>query len=517
MMADKLEALQQAFLGFTKRAERVSSDILHDTFVDTAPLTSILETNNNQILYGRRGTGKTHALLYLAEKIKQRGEVPIYLDLRSIGSDGSIYNDAAKSVPERSVRLVLDVLKAIGIDIFALAVDRISTHSNPTELAERLDDMEASFNEVRLSGQATVEEKTTEERSASGEGKIDVSLTGLSAAGQATASLGRTSETARSVTGTERFTLNFGRVQGTLRSVLSMLGSPRLWILIDEWSELPPDLQPHLADLLRRTFLPVENFVVKIAAIEHRSNFYVHNDRGGYVGFELGADISADLNLDDFLVFDNDQARSVDFFKRLLFRHVSASEHGSMFSSPDELVQLGFTQAPVFEELVRASEGVPRDALNLASKVVTKAWGRAITKDDVRAAARDWYQQDKASPIQANAALSKVLELIVAEVIGARKARAFLFRANTRHEIIDRLFDARVIHVLKKNISSNDAPGERYDVFKIDYGCYVELINTAKSPEGLLNLDDGTYIDVPVDDYRSIRRAILPMEMLEAA
>jgi hypothetical protein len=89
-----------------------------------------------------------------------------------------------------------------------------------------------------------------------------------------------------------------------------------------------------------------------------------------------------------------------------------------------------------------------------------------------------------------------------------------------RHPLIDTLFDSRLLHVLKKNISSPENPGARYDVYKLDYGCYVDLITTSKAPVDILpfpefeNLWD---IDVPPDDYRSIRRAILNLAAFESA
>ena len=84
-MVGKIEAVHTAFLGFAKRAEKVASDILSHTFVDTEPLATLLKTRNSQIIYGRRGTGKTHALLYLAEFVKGHSDGhPIYIDLRSI-------------------------------------------------------------------------------------------------------------------------------------------------------------------------------------------------------------------------------------------------------------------------------------------------------------------------------------------------------------------------------------------------------------------------------------------------
>jgi hypothetical protein len=232
---------------------------------------------------------------------------------------------------------------------------------------------------------------------------------------------------------------------------------------------------------------------------------------------EVGADVSANLNLDDFLVFDNDEERAVQFFKDPIFRHYRNTDYADMsIATSDDLVQLVFTQQNVFAEFVRAVEGVPRDALNLAATVATKAFGQKISISNVSDAARDWYQRDKASAIRADENLSDVLTVIINEVIGTRRARAFLFLSKWQSNAIEELFDARLLHILKKNISSKDEPGERYDVFKIDYGCYVDLKNTNRETLGLFQADGDEFINVPRDDYRSIRRAILRPEMLDS-
>lgn len=106
------------------------------------------------------------------------------------------------------------------------------------------------------------------------------------------------------------------------------------------------------------------------------------------------------------------------------------------------------------------------------------------------------------------------------EVIAHRKARAFLLKSGVRNTTIDSLFDSRVLHLLKRNISSQDEPGRRYDVYKIDYGCHVDLLTTTKEPLGLLPVDTDeqtaiTYVEVPPDDYRAIRRAILDMSKFD--
>lgn len=229
----------------------------------------------------------------------------------------------------------------------------------------------------------------------------------------------------------------------------------------------------------------------------------------------MSADITASLSLDDFLVFDSNKEKSISFFKDLIFKHYKASDmYSDEIKTADDLINLTFTQQNVFEEFVRAVEGVPRDALNLIATLARKVFGKKFSMPDVRAAARDWFNTDKSSSIRGSERLDKVLNIIVTEVIGHRSARAFLFQNSINHPDIESLFDARLLHVLKKNVSSKDEPGVRYDVFKIDYGCYVDLINTNKEPASLFEINDEPIQDVPTDDYRSIRRAILRPEML---
>jgi hypothetical protein len=105
--------------------------------------------------------------------------------------------------------------------------------------------------------------------------------------------------------------------------------------------------------------------------------------------------------------------------------------------------------------------------------------------DALRKSAKTWYQRDKDTP---NPAATKLLHWIIDEVISHRRSRAFLLERSESSPLIDNLFDARVIHLLKRNVSAHDQPGVRYDVYKIDYGCYVDLLLTARSPQGLWHL-----------------------------
>jgi hypothetical protein len=514
-----IQNIQAAFMQFDRRAEKVSQEILARTFVDAEPLFIQLSSRNHQVFYGRRGTGKTHALKYLAEAIRARGDKSIYIDLRSVGSNGSIYSDSQRSLAERASRLIIDVLEAIEQELLQIAVEQIDTAPDASQITLRLDDVGSAIRSVEVRG--PIEEERTSansqegERSATAKASASAFDLELSASTKGTA----TQSTRLKRSGERKISIDFGSLQGALSGLIDVLGSPTIWLLIDEWSEIPIDLQPYLADLIRRTILPQPRVIVKIAAIEHRSKFAELSNGGAYIGIEIGADVTADINLDDFVVYDVDQRRATEFFKNLIFKHYIVSEKADPgLDTAEKLISAVFTQITAFQEFVRAIEGVPRDALNLAAAMARIAFGRQIAVTDVRKAAREWYQQDKMSVTKSAPILADVLNHVITEVIENRRTRAFLFPTNSNSLEIDRLYDARLLHLLKKSIASNDEPGRRYDVYKIDYGCYVDLISTSRAPLGLLSGDEeGMYVDVPPDDYRSIRRAILRPEDIGSA
>jgi hypothetical protein len=309
------------------------------------------------------------------------------------------------------------------------------------------------------------------------------------------------------------YRVHFGSVNKTLSELVQAIAPRRLLVVLDEWSTIPLDLQPYLADVIRRAMFPISGLTVKIAAIEQRSNFKVGSS-AEYTGIEVGADASADVDLDDYMVFDNNAERAIEFFGQLLFKHYSSeTAEKPQFADPESLIQSAFTQRNAFEDFVRSAEGVPRDAFNILSIAAQRGLQDRISIPTVRVAARTWFQRDKESAVRSNPEAEQLLHWIVDDVIAHRRARAFLLWSNIRHSLIDALFDARVLHIIKRSISGHDEPGARYDVYKLDYGCYVDLLATTRAPDKLLDLEDsGSAVNVPSDDYRAIRRAILHLE-----
>lgn len=453
---------------------------------------------------------------YVAERAKKHGDLAIQIDLRSIGSNSYIYVDQTAPAAERATTLLRDFISSIH-DALLEQVTSSGSSYNAQRLTPLIEAIGQSVKEVFV--RETIERKrssdTSDEEAASV--KLTGSLSHLpSVGGEAGGSLKATHGSSANITetGHARLSVNIGHVSRRLNEFASGCGA-RTWILLDEWSSLPEDLQPYVADFVRRVFFPNTRFTLHIAAIERRSVFRIVEGSWS-IGLELGSDASADINLDDFLVFENNPERSILFFQEMLFRHLkSVALPGKLsFDSASELIGECFTQLPTFREFVRASEGVPRDAINILQLAALKAGTGKISVPHVRAAAKDWYDRDKSAYLQSNAEADDLLQWIVGIVIGQRKAKAFLLAANARNELLERLFDERILHIAKRFYSAKHDPSTRYRIWKIDYGCYVDKINTSQSPIGYLSNhdenEDGAV--VPEDDFRAIRHAVLDLD-----
>lgn len=508
---------KDAILRMPLRADKWEEEMLVKTFVNVGPLIPMLRGVNNHILFGRRGTGKTHVLKYLKSLIENEDhDCCVFIDIRQIGSTGSIYSDEKIPLEQRATRLFTDILLEIRNQIVNyITKDDGSKEKYLSTVTPLLDGMLQFLNQKKIVGNVKTEHQKQNKNDNSYAQSLSIaekpSITLSSTSGSSTMDYeGTTTE------GTFVDYLDFLSVYQILQGILEILAPHKLWILIDEYAELKADLQILLADMFRRVLCPLKNCVFKIAAIEHRSVFKQQIDNRNYYGIELGADVST-CNLDDFMVFSNNHAQSLSFFRELIFLHINSMlEKGDEYADSNALVKDIFTQETTFEELVQAAEGVPRDAFNILSKAVLDDYFNKISVNSIRKAAKNWYNEDKQNPIISYPNAMSLLSWIIDNVINERHARAFLLRNDVEYELINFLYDSRILHIIKQNISSRDNPGMRFNAYSIDYGCYVDLINTTRFPLGLFQdeMEDGSYVyaDVPKEDYRSIRRAVLKME-----
>jgi hypothetical protein len=513
-------SLNAALSKIPKRAESRGEVELRATFEDSG-VASALDVVDHQVIYGRRGTGKTHALRYLASTKIDEGDVGIYVDLRTVGSAEGIFDGEQVGPIERTGRILVDLLNQVHDEILQVALDDNQLVGD-AQFVTRLDALLSAIGSIRVDGSIEQTTGVERERSRHDTGSLNVDVlkprVNLTASSDESAS-----EKDRAVVtrrGVERVSLNFSDVARALRELAESLSARRVWVVLDEWTSVPWDVQPYLGAFLVRCLLPLRAFTVKIAAIEQQTNFRTRLQGGQVIGIELGADMSANLSLDDFMVFEQEEDRARNFFRGLLFKHLTAGTEEQRrvpgLNKESDLISIGFTDYRAFDELVRSAEGVPRDAINIVAKAAWRASDRRISTPDVRTAARQWFQNDKEGALKGEPVAQLLLNWIIDKVIRDKKARGFLVNQKDQNAApLTALFDARVLHLVRRGYSAQDEPGERYDVYVIDYGAYVDLINTQNAPKGTLPIDDDDgsdgWVEVPTQDLRALRRAVLDL------
>tara|TARA_R100001377_G_scaffold85098_1_gene70271 strand:- start:200 stop:2167 length:1968 start_codon:yes stop_codon:yes gene_type:complete len=505
-----LNKINELLLQIAKRAERKDDDYLVKSFVQLGHVFTLLKCEDNQIIHGRRGTGKTHLLKYLKNKIQQKNEVVVEIDMRSLGSTGGIYADANININERATRLLSDTL----CEIHQALLEEVSNNSNCdiSKVIPYLDDFIDLSTNISIEGSVAIEEMVGE----SSENKQSNSFS-LSTAPTIKVNLSASHKAAQSSTskstssGREKLKLHFGAITKALKEITKLVPNKKIWILLDEWSELPLDLQPFIADALKKILFAIPNLIIKIASIEHRSRFRTtHN--GLNIGLEISSDASTSINLDEFMVFDNDKVKAMNFFKELIHRHCIALDEEEVCSeSSQKFITETFTQNSVFEEFVRASEGIPRDAIHIISNAAIHSEDKKLSIASIRQSARKWYTTNKSKDINANVEAVHLLDWIINRVIAEKHTRGFLVRSDTKEDLLEFLYDSRIIHLVKQGVSAKSHKGKRFNLYVLDYGCYADLLSTKDEPKGIL-FEEGEYIEIPKIDYRTINNSILDIQ-----
>lgn len=507
--------LSEILATMPRRAEKKPDNYLVDSFVHIGAVFPLFSCLENQIIYGRRGTGKTHLLKYLKSEVNKSGVPCLEIDMRTMGSTGGMYADGSISITERASRLLSDTLCDIREQILDICYD--SESCDFSQLIPLLDEFVEQATSIVIQGSIDKELSSSKAISSASSAKLSAGLgislqSSISANMECSQSINDSGTVTTRESGQQTLRIHFGTLSRILKRIVKLLPESSLLILIDEWSEVPLDLQPYLADMLRRIIFSVPNITVKIAAISHRSRFRIHDENGASVGLEVSSDASASLNLDHFMVFDSDKEQSVEFFKSLIFKHAKAADRKNII--PDDVekfISMVFKNKTALEEFARASEGVPRDAINIISQAAQHQKDQKIGVKGIRNAARTWYTTSKSKDINSRTEAVGLLEWIVSVVIGTKRTRGFLVNNTTNDELIDYLYDSRIIHLVKQGVSVRSAQGFKYNLYSLDYGCYSHLINTRDEPQGLIN-DETGYISVPKVDNSYGKNSILDLD-----
>jgi hypothetical protein len=516
-MGEALSVVNRLITLVPTRADRSPLGVLAETFVDYASLSLLLESRDHQVVFGRRGTGKTHAFSYHAQRVAGNGDCAILIDMRSLGSTTGIYADTSLPIHERGTRLLVDALSVIRERLLEFVVREVHDEAALSTALAALAELEEESVRVTVEGETEQETVMNVESTVDKGTALGLSLgaqLGINASHKRNAGGKSETQERRRATGVARHRVRFGKVATPIRLISKIVSPSQIWILFDEWSVVPRDLQPLLADLIRRVLLPIDGVTIKIGAIEHRSLFAVNRSAGDYVGIELGADMTANVNLDELVAFEREIETGAAFYGPLICGHVKAgaAEAGEWVpDSDEELLAEIFASPGALTELSRAAEGVARDAIAILQKAAMRAGADKITARDVTLSAHVWHEQDKEANLEdrrARDAWRRLLEMVVQD----RHARAFALEEIEAQESerIRTLFDQRLIHLVKRNVVSRDNSGLRYYVFAIDYGHYAGSTRVTKGLFEFIEADgEQKWAEFVRDEYPSLKPAVL--------
>ncbi len=509
-------AVVKAIASLLTRAERAEPAQQRASYVDPGTLV-LLENAKHQIFYGRRGTGKTHILASLGAALRERqGAFVVEVDCGKLGDTKSL--TSIVTTQERCYGLFLGLLSQVYNRLLSQVLDVCPERG--TEALQKLEEL------GRLMTQPLVRERGKSRSLEESEKRGDDFSLEIGAGAKSGFNIkGKASDT--SATEAKRKTswdlesedvIQFPAVQTVFDEFFETTRGS-LYLLLDEWSSIQPyELQPYVAEFVKRTlFRP--DVTVKIAAIEQRSIFSLRDKETIIAGFELGSDIATDLVIDAHYVYEANPKQLTQRFADIALKHLQLelgeylAERYLVVTSSD-FVDALFANRTAFDELVRRAEGVARDFINIFIKAALAAYRderRRIGVDDVVREARAWYAQDKVNELQED--LAAALERIVDLVWRRHRSRYFYFPVRRRHWAIDRLFDARVLHLVKKN-HFDEPTGKYFDIYAIDYGAIADPREAGGG--GAVPPGDGELVKPFGSKRAEIRRVILHAQSLDA-
>jgi len=503
------EAWYETATRLADRAEDITNPTA--TYVDTVFLAS-LQNSRNQVIFGRRGTGKTHLLRRLQDELFAHFDelriIPVYIDGATLEGSISPHNDPAAI----SLALYVELLRRTVSELSLFIHDQIRPGiidrlffgpkqgllSQVRDTVSRLDIL-LTQGKVRILpiGSASVEFEDLDQavsgrRLAAGVNASaslsDPRALGVKLDASAEKAFKKTAKlmSTRKIAG-ETY-LPFADVTELIRQLLTAVGDSKLMILVDEWSSIgDADVQPLFAQLLRLTARG--KICVKLACVPGRTKLFLASaarDGRKPLGLELGDDITADVDLDSIVFVDNDIKQLAAFFVALIQRHMGAGVPEVLDVTLDSFSKYVMNERMedprVLAELCHASGAVPRDFINIFRQAtVTQRAARSdrMTVAHVRSAARNIYEGKRSNLASSKPDELRLLDRIYRKVVIGQKSYFFLVEASlVEHTGIVELFTAKLIHRTPATWLDPDT-FVSYIYYMVDYGTSIEILRQA--------------------------------------
>lgn len=407
----------------------------------------------HQVIFGRRGSGKSCLFVYCLNQSKEAGENNfIYVGM-----------DQFKTLK------FPDILTSILIDIFNQLPGAkrkwwwpFGTNKVQATLLELQDTLDTAFEE-------TVEEERRQK--SSGKGSLKALEDTFELSGE------RTKErSVKSKFNRQKQDFLERHLPQYKRAIKESIPSRdhKINVLLDDYYLVNIHLQPDVVDYLHRLFRDT-NLYLKIGTIRHRTKLRRYEDQT--IGVELNQDIE-EINLDKTL----DTLRQTQDYLVAILDEMGRSLGISSVSN--ELFNSDAAHA-----LTLASGGVPRDFLNIFVEAVSLSVRNGktdrLTPTFIYKAAALQAIPNKRRNLSEDAGVSDApaLEAAFADIVTfclkEKKKTAFLVSSDdvqnmtAEHEMLQQLVDFKLIHLIDQNTSAASGRPGRYSAYTLDAALFM--------------------------------------------
>ena len=488
-----------------------------------------LKTKNWQVVFGRRGTGKTTLLgafsEYIESEFRENRACCMRINMLECMSDIKIgtKDPSCTSIDDHTQARAhfASLIENIGKKLFEIyatenneslifkrsifSPKKNAIYDKVLEIVGKCTIGIPAFEASQVSGQSSFLSFARHKNSFASSIGLGLGL-GLSGGGRANgeATVGCAGESGDESTMKQEvgviYKIDFGEIKSDIEDLLQLLDIETMYVLIDEWSEIDrvanSNVQPIFAEYLKRTFGGNGKFSIKIAAIRPQTKF-ICTYNGKTWGIEQGADIFP-IDLDH--VFGSGEINLVTFYEELLFRHLSycnsrleifasdaqSSPRPALNAKPNrEFITYVFKNRKIFSDVIKGAGRIPRDFIEIIDHIarerdysVEPLWGYG----DIAGSIHNHYIKNKEINIIKNVDEENSYKILVSKT-KKNKNRLFLVKKNDdeqKRRIIAEFYLQRIIH----EVSPDQIPAEirvSYDAYYADFGILLDVSKKGNS------------------------------------
>ena len=344
----------------------------------------------SQVVWGRRGTGKTtllKAFSYRINNIVSKDSIAFYIMMSKISPTA----EEIKSIHNHDIDLTIYIFKKLLMKVCVFIGEQYEQKEASLSWKARsqfidyyylLEDAVSIGTEVLVSASKTSNSESTSEKDKG------FSLSSELTSDKSTIfrpklffSSFRKKALTKKINKEIRFYVNTEFVHNTITKMLDLLSIKHIYLCLDEFSDIDKiestakySIQSQLAQLVKQTFLKSPYFSVKIAAVWNDSKIHDRSINRNQ-GLEYKEDIFEGPDLDIMFLDDNDEA--LKFFKEIIVNTYLLSKTETISDNEkqalmDAIIDKIFGEDH-FRHIVCGSQGIARCFAVLALEYINRS------------------------------------------------------------------------------------------------------------------------------------------------